>query len=169
MPMASRVQPIYGPQGQSITITLASLASSQTAGRQSTAVNNTLAGTFYDDVDITIKLKTGSGAVSSTGFVAVYGYASVDGGTTYPEGVTGTDGAATILAPSNLPLLFQANVSSSSSTTFTFGAFSFCQAAQLTRLPAWWGIVVVNVTGTAFDTTGGNFAVTYQGINPGMA
>ena len=160
--MAGIFRPLYGTANQAITITLASLASSATAARASTAVDNTT--TQYEDALIFVKLTSAAAATSATGYVNVYGYATVDGGTTYSENATGTDAALTIVAPTNLILLAQINVVANA-VTYRAGPFSFCRMYGLDRLPQKWGVVVANVSGATLNATAGNHAITWQGVN----
>ena len=160
--MAGIFRPLYGPNNQAITITLASLASSATAARASTAVDNTT--TQYEDALIFVKLTSAAASTSATGYVNVYGYASVDNGTTYSENATGTDAALTIVAPTNLILIAQINVVANA-VTYRAGPFSFCRMYGLDRLPQKWGVVVANVSGAALNATAGNHAITWQGVN----
>lgn len=157
--VASKIIPGYGTSNQTVAITLASLASA--AARSSAVVNNN--STLYEDVLLFFKLTTAASGVSTTGYVNIYGYGTVDG-STYPDGVVGTDSAVTLSAPPNLVLLAQINANVNSKT-FTYGPVSFCRMYGLDRLPQKWGIVVVNLTNAAFNATVANFAVTYQGIN----
>jgi len=154
------IKPLYGTNNQSMTITMASLASA--AARASTAVDNTT--NLYEDVHIFFKMATNTAGVSATGYINIYAYGTVDGGTTYPEAITGTDAAITLTTPPNLVLIAQLNANAVSKT-YTFGPVSFCRMYGLDKLPAKWGVVVVNQTGAAFTATAGNYAVTYQGIN----
>jgi hypothetical protein len=154
------IEPLYGTSGQTVTITLASLANN--AARASTAVSNTT--NLYEDVYLFVKITTAAAGVSATGYVNVYGYGTVDGGTNYPEAITGTDAAITLTSPPNLMLLAQINANTNGATK-TFGPFSFCRLYGLDKIPASWGVVVVNFTGAAFNATAGNFLVEYQGVN----
>jgi len=154
------IEPLYGTNNQSMTITMTSLAS--TSARASTAVDNTT--NLYEDVYLFFKMATNTAGVSTTGYINVYGYGTVDGGTTYPESITGTDAAITLTSPPNLVLIAQINANAVSKT-YTFGPVSFCRLYGLDKLPAKWGVVVVNQTGAAFTATAGNYAITYQGIN----
>lgn len=156
----STIKPLYGTSNQTVTITLASLANA--AARASTSIDNT--STLYDDVYIFLKYTTAAAATSATGYINVYGYGTVDGGTTYPESITGTDAGVTLSAPPNLTLIAQATANANSKT-YTFGPFSFCRMYGLDRLPARWGVVFVNKSGATLNATAGNFAVTYQGVN----
>ena len=157
---SNTIKPLYGSSGQTITITLASLTTG--SSRASTAVSNTT--NLYEDALLFIKLTTAATGVAATGYVNVYGYGSVDGGTTYPEAITGTDAAATLTVPPNLVLLAQINANTSAATK-TYGPFSFCRQYGLDKLPAQWGVVIQNETGATFNATAGNFLVEYQGIN----
>jgi hypothetical protein len=158
--VTSITKPQYGLSNQPVTITLASLANG--SARASTAINNS--ATLYEDVYFFVKVTTAASSVSSTGYVNVYGYGSVDGGVTYPEGITGTNSAPTLSNPPNLVLLAQVNANANSKT-FTAGPFSFCRLYGLDRLPQRWGLVVRNNTGAALNSTAGNHAITYQGVN----
>lgn len=156
------IQPLYGTSGQVMTISLASLGSA--AARASTVVNNTV--TLYEDALLYVKFGLGSTiSTSPPPYVNIYGYGSVDGGTNYPEGITGTDATVTLTSPPNLVILAQINGGSTASAVKTYGPFSFCRTYGLDRLPAYWGIVFVNQTGGTLSATTGNFLVEYQGIN----
>ena len=151
------VRPLYGTNNQSVTITVAGLANA--AARASTVVDNTT--TLYDDVLIfAIILSYGSG-VSANGYVNIFGYATVDGGSNYSEGCTGSDAAITLVAPTNLVLIAQMNVVANG-TTYKAGPYSFCRMMGFDRLPAKWGVVVQNQSGAAIGATA---TITYQGVN----
>src|SRR3954469_13201213 len=74
-----------------LTITLAALAASATAGRESTAVDNQT--NLYDDVLVGGTITVGTTPTVNTQ-VEVWVYASYDG-TNYTGGATGTDAALT--------------------------------------------------------------------------
>lgn len=148
----------FGSNNQSITCSLASLASA--SARQSTAVDNT--SNLYLDALVSLKVKSGASGVSSSGYVAVYAYGTVDGGATYSDGATGTDGAITLTSPPNMRLIGIINVVANA-TTYYGGPMSVAAAFGGT-LPDHWGIVVSNQSGAALDSTAGNFSVAYQGV-----
>jgi hypothetical protein len=156
----SKSAPQYGTANQALTITLASL--SNNASRASTFVDNTT--NLFDDALIFIKVTSANSGTSATGYVNVYGYATVDGGTTYSENVTGTDAAITLVNPTNLMLLAQINVVANN-VTYRAGPFSFCRMYGLDQLPARWGVVVTNASGATLNATGSNHGITWQGIN----
>lgn len=158
--MAS-VKTAYGSSGQALTITLASLADSSTAGRESTSVSNSL--DLFLDVLISCRLKTqNSGAVSSPFAAYVYAYASVDGGSEWPDAVSGTDNPITLDSPTNLKLL-GAVYFSNINQTHKGGPWSLASLYG-GRMPEKWGVVVQNDSGTALSATGGDHAVEWQGV-----
>ena len=151
----------YGASGQALTITLASLADSSTAGRESTSVSNT--ADRYLDVLISCRVKPqNSGSIVAPSAAFVYAYASVDGGSEWPDTVTGTDAAITLNTPTQLKLL-GAVYAAAINTTYKGGPWSLA-ALYGGRMPEKWGVVVVNDMGTALSATGGDHAVEWQGI-----
>ncbi len=159
-PINAHIKPTYGTNNQSITITLASLASSATAARASTYVDNTT--DLFEDALFFIKYQTVASA-SATGYLNVYGYATVDSGTTYSAGATGSDAALTIRNPTELVLLVSLPASTSSAQ-YNAGPFSFCRLYGIDRLPERWGFVVTNVSGQALSATAGNNKIFWQGV-----
>jgi len=157
----ANIKTAYGSNGQALTITLASLADSSTAGRESTAVSNT--SDLFLDVLITAKIKgANSGSIVAPSSAFVYAYASVDGGSEWPDTVTGTDAAITLNNPTQLKLL-GAIYAAAINTTYKGGPWSLA-ALYGGRMPEKWGVVVVNDIGTALSATGGDHGVEWQGI-----
>jgi hypothetical protein len=144
-----------------ITCTLASLASSATAGRGSAAVDNT--SNLFDDALLYIAVKTSASALANDKTCYVYLYGSEDG-TNYSGSsaeAEGTDAAVTIDQPSNLILAGTIKCPASSvtyrgifSVALTFGGI----------MPRKWGFVLRNYTGQALDSTEGNHTKTYTGV-----
>jgi hypothetical protein len=153
--MAS-VKSAYGTNGQAITCTITSLGN--TAQRQSTAIDNT--SNDWLDALVFLKIKSNSSSVSTTGFINVYAYGTADGGTTYTDGATGSDGTITLTAPPNMRLIGVINVVADSAT-YDGGPFSVAQAFG-GILPDHWGIVVENLSGAALDAT--TASAWYQGV-----
>lgn len=142
-----------------ITCTVASLASSATVGRECTAVDNT--SNLYDDAMVYAQFKTSASALANDKTVYLYFYGSEDG-TNYIESATGSDAGFTIFSPSNLRGPFPVSCPSSSTT---YKAVVGSVASYFNGvLPRKWGFVVVNYTGQALDSTGGNHALSYTGI-----
>lgn len=160
-PIKGTIQPKYGTANQSVTITLASLASSATAARASTVIDNST--TLFEDVLFFINFQTVA-STSTTGYLNVYAYSSVDGGTTYSGGATGSDAALTIRNPTELVLLVSLPANTASAQ-YRAGPFSFCRLYGLDRLPSRFGFVVANVSGQALSATAANNTIIYQGVN----
>ncbi len=153
----------YPANNQAITITLASLANNGV--RASTALDNT--SNLDLDTMLVIKIKTGASAVSATGYVNVYVYGSADGGTSYSDGVTGSDAGYTPTAPPNQRRLFSLNAVANA-TTYESDPWSVAQAFG-GQLPDHWGILIENKTGAALDSTEGNHAKFYERIQETVA
>lgn len=145
--MAGELKTKYGPNGQILTITLASLADAAKA--ESVEVDN--ATNLYRDAPVQVKVKTGASGVSSTGVIRVFAVGSVDGGTTYPDSANNT------LHPVGI---FNAN---GNDQTFISNALSVANAFG-GNLPEKWKLVVQNDTGVALNATGSNHEAQYQGI-----
>jgi len=157
----SDVKTAYGSSGQALTITLASLADSSTAGRESTSVTN--ATNLWLDVLIAAKIKTqNSGSISAPSAVFFYAYATADGGTTWPDTVTGTDAAITLNDPTQLRLL-GVIYTTAINTQYKGGPWSLASLYG-GRMPEKWGVVVRNDSGTALSATGSDHGVWYQGV-----
>lgn len=156
----SDIKTAYGSNGQAFTITLASLTSSATAGRESTAIDNT--GDKFLDVLVFLKIKTGSGAAANDQAVIVYVYGTVDNGSTWPDAVTGSDAAITFNSPTQLSELGRV-YAPTATTTFKGGPWSVARLFGGV-MPAKWGIAVRNYQGQTLSATGGDHAALYQGI-----
>lgn len=131
-----------------IVITLDALAHSAVyAGRQSDVIDNST--DLYLDAIVRITGMSGASGVTTTGYIEVYAYDSIDG-VNFPDTVTGADGAITLTSPPNLHRLGFVNVVAVS-TPFKSRSFSVA-AAFNGILPQRWGIVVVNKTGGALGT-----------------
>lgn len=148
---------LYGSNNQAITITLASLGSG--SARASTAIDNTT--NLFLDALVTVKVKT-AGTVAAPFMFDVYAYGTVDGGTTYSDGATGSDAAITLTSPPNVRKIGTVNTPVTA-TSYVAGPFSVADAFG-GKLPDHWGIIIKNNSGATADSTGGNFAVVYQGI-----
>ena len=151
------IKKAYGTS-TAITITLASLAHSDNAGRESTAVDN---GTdkFLDAmVQVVVKLAAGTPSADRT--VYVYAYGSEDG-TTFTDNATGADAAITLTDPPNVREIGRIRCPAAGGLTYESQPMSVAKAFDWI-LPRKWGIVVRNNTNVAFDTTG--HAAKYTGI-----
>ena len=150
-----------------ITLGLAGtpLASSSglTAGRQSTAVDNT--SNLYLDALVSGKVTTGTSPTVST-FIEIWAYAAIDDAPTYPDTITGSDGDVTITSlnvkNSALALLRTITIDNTSNRTYYWGPCSIAQAFG--QMPRKWGLFVVHNTGVALNSTAGNHQAKYDGI-----
>lgn len=150
----------YG-SSTAITCTLASLASSSSAGRGSAAVDNS--SNLFDDALVTVSIKTSASALANDKACYIYVYGSEDG-TLYSGSsaeAEGSDAAVTLDSPTNLkgPIVLACPASA---TTYrqVFSVAQFFGGV----LPKKWGLVVQNYTGQALDATEGNHQKTYTGI-----
>lgn len=154
----SDVKTAYGTNNQGATLTLNSLASSATAGRASTAVDN---GTDkFVDALVTVDINFPNSAPANDQAIYVYAYGSVDDGATFSGGVTGTDAAYTMDDPTVLKLIGVIPIPTQNKT-YKGGPFSVAQAFGGV-LPEHWGVVVRNYAGQTLAASGN--AVKYQGV-----
>ncbi len=158
--MADPVAKIKYGTSTAITITLASLGTSATVGRESTAIDNTT--NRFVDALVYVKIKVGDGTIANDKAAYVYAYGSEDG-TNYPENITGSDAAYTQLAPTVLRLIGVIPLPTKQ-VTYKSQPMSVAQAFG-GRLPRKWGIVVRNYCGIALTGTAGDHAASYTGIN----
>lgn len=130
-----------------LTITIASLANG--SGRASTALVNT--SNLDLSADVGVKIKTNAAGTSATGYVSVYLIRSYDG-TSYDDAFAGSDAAYT---PVNALLLGTINAVANATTYYK----TFDTAELGLTLPSKWAIGIVNSTGAALDSTGGNHEI----------
>lgn len=145
---------------QNFTLTLASLASSATAGRESTAVDNS--SNLYLDAICQVSVKLQTGTPGSDKAVYIYAYGSVDG-TNYTDNATGSDAAITLRDPTNARLVCVIPVPDSGAVTYESSPFSIAQAFG-GILPPKWGIIVRNYTNVTLSATEGDHFYKYRGV-----
>jgi hypothetical protein len=155
--VAGNINTGYGASNQPITVSLASLANS--GQRQSTAIDAT--ANKPKDALVFVSVKT-AGVQAAPNLVNVYAYASADGGTSYSDSSTGTDGAITLTSPPNMVLLGSINAPITA-TTYKGGPWSVAEKFG-GSMPAKWGVVFENKTGAALDGTEGSHAKFYQEV-----
>lgn len=142
-----------------ITITLTSLADG--SARESTAVDNS--SNLFLDALVRIKLSTDTGTISNPKAVFVYAYGALENTSqVYPDNVTGSDADITLDSPTQLQLI-GVIYTAAASTSYTGGPFSVASAFNGV-LPQTWGIVVLNDSGVALSSTGGDFDIDYIGV-----
>jgi len=137
----------YGPSGQTVSISLASLAS----GSQAVSSEITNASNKFVDILVMVKVRV---TAAAAGFITVYALGSVDAGVTYQDNNS-------IERPNYRRL---GTIRTAASATFTHigGPFSIVQAFG--SVPERLKIVVFNQHGGALTSTPGDHAVLYQGV-----
>jgi len=155
----STVKESFPALATAITITLNSLASSGTVGRASTAVDNST--NLDDDALVMVTLSQSASAVANDKAIYVYAYGSYDG-STYPEGITGSDASYTILGAAGAlttALRVIGVIPAVASNTNSWGPFAVSPAFG-GILPVKWGIVVLNFGGQTLAGSGNSAAFT---------
>lgn len=159
--MGANVKLAFGTEAQAITCTMASLASSATAGREGTAIDNT--SNLYLDALVMLVVALQAGTPANDKAVYVYGAGTVDAATPqWPDAFTGTDAAITFNSPANARLLGTVYAPTSAGT-FKGGPWSMASLHGGT-LPEKWSIAVQNYTGIALHATEGNHKKLFQGV-----
>lgn len=156
----ANIKTAYGTMGQTLTCTLASLASSATAGRESTAIDNRT--NLFLDAFVMVKVKTSASVLANDKAVYIYVAGTVDDGTTWPDAVTGINAAITLVDPTEL-ILLGTIFCPAISTTYNGGPWSVARAFG-GSMPAEWSIVVRNYTGQALDASEASHSKLYQGV-----
>jgi hypothetical protein len=140
-----------------ITCSIASLGSSSTflAGRESTVINNT--SNKYIDYRIGATITVGTSPTADKE-IRVYGYAALTDTPTYPDVITGSDAAATIVNTYILNSAFALLGVSSNDATSNNAYFPKCLtvAEAFGHCPTRWGLFIAHNTGVALNATAGN-------------
>lgn len=127
----------------SVTITIASLANGSSV--VSSAIDNS--SNKYVGATVRVKVKTNAAGTSATGLVSVYIVRSTDGGTDYSDNTDQLIG--TIATPAN--------------------ATTYAKAFYVEPLGTHWKVGVLNSSGAALDSTGGNHEAEFTGIKYDVA
>lgn len=144
----------------SITCTLASLASSTTAGRESTAIDNS--SNLYVEALVRLHCKLQAGSPGADKTIYVFAYGSEDG-TNYTDNATGSDAALTLRSPSNLRLV--GTIATPDSGGLTYKSHPISLAAAFNGvMPSKWGIVILNTSNVTLSATEGDHAKAYNGM-----
>jgi len=152
----AQIKTQYGSPAN-ITITLASLGDD--SKRQSAKVSN--ATDLYLEALVQLKVKTGS-SVGGDKALFVYAYGTADAAIGYSGEASGSDASYSgtlentrLIGVISTPAAASSYVSDLMSVAEAFGG----------RLPAEWGIIVHNKTGSALDATESNFEKKYAGVS----
>lgn len=156
--MAGDIKGKYGTNNQAITLTITSLATSATVGREFTAIDNST-NVF---LDLLFVLWFETGTVASNKQMLVYFAGSADGGTTYGEALTGVDAAFTRKDPSTLlgPLVIPAVTNAYVHKTPARAIAGFFGGTLPDRI----GGAVFNDTGATLTGNAANNKAYYQGV-----
>lgn len=144
-----------------LTITLSSLADDATnllSGRESAVVDN---GTnLYPDVHVSGRITTGTSPTANN-TIEVWAYGSIDDSPNtpvYPGGITGSNANITFtninVKRAALRPVARITVSSTNNISYDFAEVSI--ARLFNGVPRHWGIVVINGSGAALNSTAGN-------------
>lgn len=158
--MANNIETKYGTANQVITCTLTSLASSATVGREAANVDNTT--NLFLDALLVVKFKVANTAPANDQRLYVYGGGTVDGGTTFSAGLTGTDASYTMQSPTSLRLI--GTVPTPTQNISYIGGPWRVSNAFGGALPAKWNVFILNFTGMALTGTASDHVITYQGV-----
>lgn len=142
-----------------ITITLNSLATSTTVGRQATVIDNS--SNLFIDALVTAIISTSASAIGSSKTVAIYVSGSEDG-TNYDQddGAMGaTDAGYTINSPTNLKL---ARVMYCPTSSKVYNAVFSVANLFGGVMPRKWTVVVCNDTNQSLAASGNSMS--YTGI-----
>lgn len=160
------VQNIAYAADATITITLASIASSATfvAGAESTVINNT--STKYVDAMVYGKITVGTTPTINT-VIYVYVFSTIDATPTYPDVMDGTDSVETLtsVGVGTGFLRIGAILNVDATTSNIAYPFAFSVADKFGGvLPPYWGLFVTHNTVVNLHATGGNHVVKFAGI-----
>ncbi len=154
--MTTTLKPSYGASVAFTTTGLQSLGNSAgaVAGWQSAVVDNTSDLAMDQIVTFVIKMGTSPGASTT---VECWLYEILDDTPTYPDTVTGSEGAVTLTSlnvkySGAFKLGALITVDNTSSRLY----YATCRLTQLFGMspPKKWGAVVINVTGVALASSG---------------
>jgi hypothetical protein len=142
-----------------ITCSLASLASSATAGQESTAIDNTT--NRYIDAMVLVSVKLATGTPGNDKTVYVFAYGSEDG-TKYTDNATGSNASITLRQPPIMRLIGTIPCPDAGALTYESQPMYVAHAFG-GKLPRKWGIVVLNYTGVTLSSTEGDHTKSYSG------
>ena len=142
-----------------LTMTLASLAHSLTAGWCSAAVDNSVDN--YMDVMFQLKFRLVAGTPSSDQLVYIYGVGS-ENGTTFPEG-NGTSALLTHKVPVLMTTLQTISATAAGGLTYIGNVFTIAPAFG-GIIPRKWCLFVKNSTGLAFTASASENEMRYTGL-----
>ena len=150
------LKPLYGSSVAFTVTNLASLATDTNllAGWQSAVVDNTT--NLSDDELVSAIIKAGSSAPTVNTTVEIWIYAALDDTPTYPDTITGTQGAVTLTSTntknSGLALLAIITVDATANRLYSVKPTSVA-ALFGGNMPKRWGVYATHNTAVALGTT----------------
>lgn len=148
----------------SLTITLASLATSATlvAGQESTAISNT--SNLYLDALVGGQITTGTSPTAGT--IEVWAYAALNDTPTYPDVLDGTNSAETFTSVDikqiSMRLIAAISTDTTSDQSYPFAPVSLKELFG--EMPTHWGVFVTHDTAVNLNATAGNHFIDYTPI-----
>jgi hypothetical protein len=144
-----------------LTITLASLAASATAGQESTAVNAGSGGDDCFDAEVWGQIMTGTTPANASQ-IEIWLYGGGNSGE-LSGGAAGSNGG---LTPSNKTLMKLAQIIQVTNTSNVAHEFHLGSVAAYfgNLMPEYWGVWVLNNTNVALNSTGSNHWIKYRSI-----
>lgn len=135
-----------------ITITLGSLASSDTVGRQGTIVDNT--SDRYSIIKLWASIKLGTSPASNKGVTL---WLIQSDGTRYTDGAGGSDAAFTVINAKCIGTLSKASPSTGDVLSDWF---------TIVNPGKQWTVAVTQNSGANLNATDGNHVIQYYGVYP---
>lgn len=147
--------------GTNTSMTLTTTTMSNATYRQGPVIDNS--SDKYVDALVQLTVVPATSGTGSTGHIIAFAYGTVDGGTTYPDNVTGTAGDLTPYSPVGLvPIgVIPCNANSGTQASFKSNPMSVARAFG-GILPQKWGIVYMNLSGATLPAS--SISASYQGI-----
>ena len=164
--MSTTLKPQYAASA-SITISPASLATSstRTAGVESDVISN--ASNLYVDALVAGKITTGTSPTVNKQ-IDIWVYAQLDDTPSYPDVIDGTASAETITSENvrNSAMRLAASITVDATSDRPYYVAPFSVAALFGGvLPQRWGLFIAHDTAVNLNSTSGNHAFSYQGVN----
>ena len=160
-------KPTYPAAGKAVTINFKDLASSATAGRESTTVDNT--SDRYDALWLSVTAKSAAGTPGADGVLYVYAYATIlnaaGNAEILPTPLTGTATANNATITPELDKLYYVGAVKMAAAATTYTKIFNLSAAFGGVIPRKWGIVIINYTNLALSATEADCSMVYYGQN----
>ena len=134
----------------------------------SAAIHDVVSGIGHLDVLVSFAVKVAGTGISASGNIGVYAFASIDGGPTFTDAIPAGGGNVTSIIPNPPNIRFLGNLTANASggaglgITYIGGPFSVAGGFNGV-MPEWYGVVLFNNTGQAFDAVEASHKKMFQG------